>query len=182
MKKMLLVLASVMGLGILVSCTQEPQELIITTKPDYVACNYKYGGTATIVKNDLGSIATLSNIEFDSNDYAYISYNDDAQNLKTNCKEYTLKVPVVYETKTTVGNTVTTTTHHSSFTVNFTKIGDDYKFNSGNVNSNESYKPSLSGNPESSEFTVKNIIVTLTYSDYSNNIIAYLDSLTFRRK
>lgn len=176
MKKMLLVLASVMGLGILVSCTQEPQELIITQKDDYVAYNHMYGGIATVTMNTRSNI---SSIEFDENDYAYISYQDNAYNTKTNCKNYRLTVPVVYKTTTTIGSTETTTTYHDSFSISFTKIGDDYKFDSSNIianNSNNNYKAGLEGNPESSNFTIKNIKVSV------NGYSVYLDSLSFTRK
>ncbi|MDE7391356.1 MAG: hypothetical protein K2M90_02685 [Treponemataceae bacterium] len=92
MKKMLLLLAGMACLGMFVSCSDDPQEVVVSFDQGSKGYSYSYYGTATgtVVPNS----SSTATVKVDSEKpFAAVSYRDDVSE-QTNVKNYTLVVPV----------------------------------------------------------------------------------------
>ena len=152
MKKMLLLLAGMACLGMFVSCSDEPQEVVVTNlqgevewagKATASSVSYKYAYDTTSAASSTASIAE------GENDFATWSYTD---NTKGNIKTYRLDVPVKLSS-----------TNTEYVDIYITKVNSKYYDGKGEV-------IEVSGSPENDTFTIKEIVVnegsyTYTFKD-----------------
>ncbi|MDE5899055.1 MAG: hypothetical protein K2H09_07330 [Treponemataceae bacterium] len=178
MKKMLLVLAGMACLGALASCKNDAEEVTIRYADDMFSqeddYRYSYVGdvSGNVVYTYNNSSYSTYSASIDSNSLAVIKYDgDDYYSEKSNAKKYTLTVPVLL-TQSSVGydGTTTVVTSPRSVSMYFSKVGSEYYM--GSVDSSLGEKISVSGSPESSEFTLTGI---------SSDSYVF-SSITFRRK
>ncbi len=151
MKKMLLLLAGLACLGMFVSCSDDPQEVVVTNAKVPVGWAGKATASSVTYKyyNYTGTTATSYSASIAEDIFATWSYTD---NTKGNMKSYDLIVPVKL----------------SSNNINYvecdiTKINGKYYDTEGEI-------IEVSGSPESDTFTIKEIVVekgsyTYTFKD-----------------
>ena len=149
MKKMLLLLAGMACLGMFVSCSDDPQEIVV----DYANKQYEYRYYGTVTGS--GTVAgSVTSVTFDSLPKSYIRYYNNVDTDKdgvltiseTNVKYYYLRVSV----KATGSSSGYDTAY-----INIAKIGDEYWC--------EDEKITVTGSPKSAEFTLTGTIDAVSY-------------------
>ncbi len=134
MKKMLLLLAGMACLGMFVSCSDDPQEVVVTNSQERV----EWVGTVT------GSMT--------SSYYNSVKVNEDAlatltcyENEKGNAKSYELEVPYLYR------NSSSGDYYDDEAYLSIKKVGNDY------YNTRDGKKLEVSGSLDGKEFTIASI-------------------------
>ena len=157
MKKMLLLLASLACFGMLVSCSDDPQDVYVTNNGEYYEAVGVMTGTATASETDTGTTYAIDNTRYAS--VSASSYPDAAK------VTYTLTVPYTY--------TYNNTTRKNTTEVTVTKIAGKYYTSSTPViDNNLEVDGSLEGS-----FTVK---TSVRASGYNSTIT--ISNLKFEKK
>ena len=131
MKKMLLLLVGMACLGMFVSCSDDPQEVVVTNMGERI----EWAGTVT------GSVTATSSY-YDSaaineNALAILSYSDNA---KGNVRSYYLEVPVIYSASS-----------KDTTEIELYKVGNDY------YDERTGEKLTVTGSLEDNEFTIASV-------------------------
>lgn len=171
--KIRFVLAGMICLGLLASCKNATEEIVVSFDESQNASSYTYAGTA---EGSVRYVASSSSSSFkytasiDEDRFARIAYEKSDSSKHTNIQSYTLTVPVKLTTTYTnmYDDTTRSDTTKSVLTISFSKIGADYY--------NNDEKITVDGSPESNSFTFNDTVLP----DADNRYI--FSNLTFTRK
>lgn len=170
--KIRFVLAGMICLGLLASCKNATEEIVVSFDESQNASSYKYAGTAEgSVRYIVGSSSYYDytyTARIEEDGLAYIAYKKSDSSEHTNIQSYTLTVPVILTRKYTSGGTTTLEDSKATLTISFSKIGADYY--------NNDEKITVDGSPESNSFTFNDTVLP----DADNGYI--FSNLTFTRK
>lgn len=166
--KIRFVLAGMICLGLLASCKNATEEIVVSFDESQNASSYKYAGTAAGSVRYIGGSSSYYDYTYtariEEDGLARIAYEKSDSSEHTNIQSYTLTVPVIRTKKYTSGGTTTSEDFKASLSISFFKVGADYYC--------DDEKITVDGSPESNSFTLKDVAL----SDY------IFSNLTFTRK
>ncbi|MDE6351420.1 MAG: hypothetical protein K2K67_10505, partial [Treponemataceae bacterium] len=143
-KKMLLLLAGMACLGMFVSCSDDPQEVVIV---DSVDTYFEWAGDATA--DSITYVKTSSydtnkySLSFDTDTYCKLTYSTGSAG---NIKSYNLEIPVIETIKYGDDDT---RVEENEIRIYLEKLGNDYYYNGK--------KLTLTGSPEDKDFTIASV-------------------------
>lgn len=172
--KIRFVLAGMICLGLLASCKNATEEIVVSFDESQNASSYTYAGTAEGSVRYIGGSSSYYDYTYtariEEDGLARIAYKKSDSSEHTNIQSYTLTVPVKLTTTYTnmYDDTTRSDTTKSVLTISFSKIGADYY--------NNDEKITVDGSPESNSFTFNDTVLP----DADNRYI--FSNLTFTRK